>query len=96
MKKGENAAESVRECAADLWRKGATLAWRVPQNSSVTGAFPVSCSCMHMHQSRKLMWRLVDRRLARQSMRSASIWQHRLLYKPSDCTGLHMQSCRGM
>ena len=51
MKKGENAAESVRECAADLWRKGATLAWPVPQDGMVTGASPLPCSCMRMHQS---------------------------------------------
>ena len=60
MKKGENAAESMRECAADLWRKGATLEWPVPQNGVVIGAAPVPCSCMRMDQSQKLMWRLVD------------------------------------
>ena len=30
MKKGEDAAVSVREAVAGLWRKGAALAWDVP------------------------------------------------------------------
>ncbi len=30
MKKGEDAAESVREAVAGLWRKGAALTWDVP------------------------------------------------------------------
>ena len=54
MKKGENAAESVRECAADLWRKGATLTWPVPQDNIVTGAVPVPCSSMRLDESCKI------------------------------------------
>ena len=60
MKKGEDAAESMRECAADLWRKGATLAWPIPQDAPVTGAFPVPCSCMRMDHSWRLMGRQAD------------------------------------
>ena len=86
MKKGENAAESVRECAADLWRKGATLGWPVPQDASVTGAAPVPCSCMRMDQLQKLVWRLVDKCLTRQITSSARIWQPKRSHKRSDCS----------
>ena len=33
MKKGCDAAETVRECAAVLWRKGAPLKWALPQET---------------------------------------------------------------
>ena len=33
MRKGCNAAETVRECAAELWRKGAPLKWALPQET---------------------------------------------------------------
>ncbi|CAK0731645.1 hypothetical protein CVIRNUC_000023 [Coccomyxa viridis] len=33
MKKGSNAVETVRECATDLWRKGAAMQWPVPADA---------------------------------------------------------------
>ena len=38
MKKGSSAVESVRECAADLWRKGAAMQWPVPADTEAIGA----------------------------------------------------------
>ena len=38
MKKGSNAVETVRECAADLWRKGAAMQWPVPADAKAIGA----------------------------------------------------------
>ena len=34
MKKGSEAGATLRDGAADLWRKGVALAWRVPANST--------------------------------------------------------------
>ena len=38
MKKGSNAVETVRECASDLWRKGAAMQWPVPEDAKAIGA----------------------------------------------------------
>ena len=36
MKKGSEAGATLRDGAADLWRKGVALAWRVPADSAKT------------------------------------------------------------
>ena len=45
MKKGSNAVETVRECAADLWRKGAAMQWPVPAEAKAIGMLgcPIIC-----------------------------------------------------
>ena len=46
MKKGSNAAETVRDGVAGLWRKGANMKWSVPagaDKAAVGKAF--SCHC---------------------------------------------------
>ena len=44
MKKGEDAAVSVRKAVAGLWRKGAALAWDVP-SGPVAGMRHLSFPC---------------------------------------------------
>ena len=38
MKKGSEAGATLRDGAADLWRKGVAMAWRVPADSGDAGA----------------------------------------------------------
>ena len=58
MKKGSNAVQTVRECVADLWRKGAAMQWPVPAGAKAVGMLccpilalscPNNCSIHHQN-----------------------------------------------